>query len=231
MKLTIRTFLFVLLIAISCKPVNKEKENVSETNKTVELTTPEKIALAHGYKNWKNVQEISFTFNVDREDSHFERKWIWFPKTKNVVHITSSDTIAYNRNALDSVAYKVNAGFTNDRFWLFAPFNLMWDKGNYEYFLVVNDSAPIAKKPMNRMTITYGSEGGYTPGDAYDFYFEDDFLIREWVFRKANEEEPSMITTWENYLDTLGLKLARNHKNDLGNFNLYFDGINIADEK
>ncbi|NKI30313.1 hypothetical protein [Croceivirga thetidis] len=223
-------FLLFFGLIIGCKTETKKKDTPVQKVESKEHTTPEKIALAHGFENWKNVNEVKFTFNVDREDSHFERKWIWFPKTKNVTHITSKDTITYNRSDMDSVAFKVNAGFINDRYWLFAPFNLMWDKNSYDYFEVENDSAPIAKIPMNRLTITYGSEGGYTPGDAYDFYFEDDYVLKEWVFRKANQEEPSMITTWENYLDTMGLKLARDHRNDLGDFKLYFDGVEIKTE-
>jgi hypothetical protein len=77
------------------------------------------------------------------------------------------------------------------------------------------------------LTIVYNSEGGYTPGDAYDFYFEDDGLIREWVFRKANQAEPSMTTTWENYNDYNGIIIATNHKKDEGIFNLFFDNIAI----
>lgn len=219
-----------ILALISCKTDRKERAKAADVTEERKLSTPEKIAKAHGYENWKNIKELAFTFNVDREGSHFERKWIWFPKTGNIVHLNSKDTLTYNRKTMDSVAFKVNAGFINDRYWLFAPFNLKWDKNNYKYHEVENDSSPIAKKPMKRLTIIYGAEGGYTPGDAYDFYFEDDHIIREWVFRKGNQEEPSMITTWENYVDTLGLKLALDHKNDLGDFKLYFDGLEIKNE-
>ena len=48
---------------------------------------------------------------------------------------------------------------------------------------------------MQKLTIVYGDEGGYTPGDAYDFYFGDDHIIKEWVFRKGNATEPSTMTT------------------------------------
>ena len=227
MKLIKSILLVVLILIISCKQDKKDESGQSGDLPSPELTVPEKIANAHGFQNWKNVKEIGFTFNVDREDSHFERNWIWFPKSNNVVHMTTQDTLRYNRKNMDSVAYKVNAGFINDRFWFFAPYNLIWDKNGYAYNHIENDSAPISKKPMQRLTITYKNEGGYTPGDAYDFYFNDDYIIREWVFRKSNEKEPSMITTWESYLDTLGLKLATQHKNNEGDFSLYFDGLVI----
>ena len=126
---------------------------------------------------------------------------------------------------MDSIAFKTNAGFINDRYWLLAPFNLKWDHSNFNYTKADDVIAPISKKNMHKLTIVYTNEGGYTPGDAYDFYFENDYLIREWVFRKGNQKEPSMTTTWEQYKDTLGLTFATEHKLAEGDFNLYFDNI------
>ena len=216
----------VLLFVTACK--TDPKKAVSEPEP--ELSLPEKVALAHGYSNWKNVKEIAFTFNVDRDSTHFERSWIWQPKTNQVTRIAGTDTLTYNRKQMDSVAYKTNAGFINDRYWLLAPFNLIWDKENYSFEHATEQEAPISKTPMQKLTIIYGNDGGYTPGDAYDFYFGEDYLVQEWVFRKANQEAPSMTTTWENYLDTLGLKLARDHKKADEIFNLYLDGIEILVE-
>ena len=215
--------LLLLCLLISCKSDKKELPAPTE----VELTILEKVAKAHGYDNWRNVRELAFTFNVDRDSTHFERSWIWRPKTNQVTHISGSDTLTYNRATMDSVAYKTNAGFINDRYWLLAPFNLVWDRDNFTFDHQKQEMAPISKKPMQKLTIVYGNEGGYTPGDAYDFYFGDDYVIQEWVFRKGNQSEPSMTTTWENYTDIKGLKLGRDHKKMDGNFNLYLDNIRI----
>ncbi|WP_368662417.1 hypothetical protein [Zobellia laminariae] len=64
-------------------------------------------------------------------------------------------------------------------------------------------------------------------GDAYDFYFGDDYLIKEWVFRKGNQVEPSMSTTWEDYTDVGGLKVAKIHQNEDGSFKLYFTNLEV----
>lgn len=202
------------------------------TKKAVKSSTQdenilEKVANAHGLQNWSEVEEIKFTFNVDRDTSHFERTWIWKPKTNDIKAITATETIEYNWADMDSVAYKINGGFINDKYWLLAPFQLQWDAKNITYEHVLLEEAPISKKSMQKLTIVYGSEGGYTPGDAYDFYFGDDFVIKEWIFRKANQEEPSMITTFEDYTDTKGLKIARMHKMGEGNFKLYFTGVEV----
>ncbi len=197
-------------------------------NASQEENILEQVANAHGLQNWSKVKEIKFTFNVDRDTSHFERTWIWKPKTNDITAITADETLEYNWADMDSVAYKTNGGFINDKYWLLAPFQLKWDAENITHEHLLLEEAPISKEPMQKLTIVYGSEGGYTPGDAYDFYFGDDFIIKEWVFRKANQEEPSMITTFEDYLDTQGMKIATMHKMGEGNFKLYFTGIEVS---
>lgn len=220
----VRPLLLVFLIGfVACKTDKKNEEQPAG----IETSILEKVAHAHGFENWKNIKEIRFTFNVDRDSTHFERSWIWKPKTNEVTSISGNDTLVYNRKQMDSVALKVNAGFINDRYWLLAPFNLLWDNNNFEYEHVEEAIAPISSKPMQKLTIVYGNEGGYTPGDAYDFYLDENYLIREWVFRKGNQAEPSMTTTWENYQEINGLKLAMDHKKDGEVFNLYFTGVKV----
>lgn len=187
----------------------------------------EKVANAHGFQNWKNVSEIKFTFNVDRDTTHFERDWTWNPKTNDITATSSKGTVSYNWADMDSTAYKINAGFINDKFWLLAPFQLIWDSDNLTHEHSKNAEAPISRQPMQKLTIVYGSEGGYTPGDAYDFYFKDDYLIKEWVFRKSNQPEPSMTTTFEDHKELNGLNIATMHKMSEGNFKLYFTRVEV----
>jgi len=223
MRAKIISIAFVLVIT-ACKTEKKSPE----TQNTEKRTILEKIADAHGYQNWNNVEQIAFTFNVDRDSTHFERSWVWKPKANIVKSMTTKDTLVYHRRSMDSIALKVNAGFVNDRYWLLSPFNLIWDATNFEYIHDLQTIAPISKKPSQRLTIVYGKDGGYTPGDAYDFYFGDDYIIQEWVFRKANQPEPSMTTTWENYTEENGIKFAVDHKKDKENFNLYFSNIAVT---
>ncbi len=207
---------------IACKSEKKQEKQVIEK----ELGLIEKIAYKSGFEYWNNVDKLQFTFNVDRDTSHFERTWIWKVKMNEITSISANDTITYNRNKLDSISSKTNGGFINDKYWLLAPFNLIWDEGNYTYVHHEKEIAPISKKPMQKLTIVYGSEGGYTPGDAYDFFFEDDYLLKEWVFRKGNQTEASLVTSWEDYIEKGGLNIAKMHKNDEG-FKLYFTNIEV----
>lgn len=195
-KIIYALFVFVIL---SC---NESKKSES---KKQPLTVAQQIANAHGYSNWKNVSEISFTFNE-------KRGWTWNPKNNNVVLRTLADTIRYNRKQIDSSLTMIDKGFINDKFWLLIPFQLIWDKG----ITISNPSqlkAPISKTRINKITITYPDKGGYTPGDAYDIYYDNNFIIKEWGFRKGNEPQARIINTFENYKDFDGIKIALNHKN------------------
>ena len=221
--------LLAFLFFTACKTEPKKTETATETTET-EKTVPERIAEAHGFEHWKDVERITFTFNVDRDSMHFERSWDWEPKTNMVTAISGADTLRYNRNAMDSIALKTNSGFINDRYWLMAPFNLMWDANNYTFEHTAEATAPISQEPMQKLTIVYANEGGYTPGDAYDFYFKDDYLIREWAYRKSNQEEPNLVSTWEDYVEMEGLQLAQQHNRPEGGTSLYFTGLSVSKE-
>lgn len=210
----------VISICFSCK--NKEEVKVLGN----ELIIAEKIANANGFQNWKNISQIEFTFNVDKDSSHFERSWIWKTKTGNVTLISGKDTISFNRKSVDSLSIKADQGFINDKFWLLAPFQLVWDKTS-KISEPLKETSPISKIPLNKITQTYPNDGGYTPGDAYDFYYDDDFIIREWVFRKGNSKKPSLITTWEDYETFNGLTIAKTHKKLEENWTLYFTGVAV----
>ncbi|MFD0862651.1 hypothetical protein ACFQ1M_10590 [Sungkyunkwania multivorans] len=230
MELKITILSLALLSMISCKPEEKARAPISKKETVVqkELTLLEKVANAHGLENWKNVNEIQYTFNVDRDGNHFERHWTWKPKTNDVSVVMGKDTIRYTRiGIIDSTLIKTDGGFINDKYWLLAPFNLVWDCESFEYTHEEKATAPISKTAMQKLTIVYGDKGGYTPGDAYDLYFGDDLIIREWVFRKANTEAPSLVTSWENYEDFKGLKIAKTHKKDEGNWTLSFSNISV----
>ena len=213
----------IILVLVGCKDEKKQEIKTPEP----ELSILEKVANAHGFQNWYKVNELKFTFNVDRDTTHFERDWIWKPKSNDVIAKSLGKTVSYNRRTLDSINVPTDGAFINDKYWLLAPFQLIWDQNNFKYEHSANSEAPISKKPMQKLTIVYGSEGGYTPGDAYDFYFDDDFIIQEWVFRKGNSPEPSMATTWEDFETVGGMKFARSHKKAGENFNLHFTGIEV----
>lgn len=220
--------LFVATCFTACKDNTKTNNNTQfpQSYDTSDYTTAENIAFKNGFKEWDNVSQINFTFNVARNgETSGGRAWTWKPKTNDVTMTTIKDTVSFNRNSLDDISKQYDAAFINDKYWLLAPFNLMWDEGT-TISEKENQIAPLSKDTLNMLTLTYGAEGGYTPGDAYDFYYNDDFIVKEWVFRKGNAPEASMTTTWEDYENFNGINIAKMHKDTTG-LALYFTDIKV----
>ena len=206
-----KNILTIILLISLCSCKEETKDTTTENVVEVELSIAEKIANAHGYANWKNVKRIDFTFGGNEEDPNSGRSWVWYPKTNDITMTTAQDTISYNRASIDSISRRTDGAFINDKFWAVIPFQLVWDEGTTISDEMVKE-APISKQQLNSITITYGPEGGYTPGDAYDIFYDNEYIIKEWIYRKGNAPEPSLTTSFENYGDHNGIKIARDHK-------------------
>lgn len=221
LNMSLRLIPIILILLVSCTSQNETN------NQEKKLTEAEKIAQAHGYDNWQNVSSFAFTFNVDRAEQHYECSWEWDLKTQNVVMMQDGQTIAFNTEALDSTSQKADESFINDKYWALFPFQLVWDTT-----ALISDpikaQAPISKTELNKIVLTYPIEGGYTPGDAYDIFYGDDYLIKEWVFRAGNSDEASLTNTFESYEDFNGIKIAREHKMDSVDWNLHFTNVNVT---
>ena len=220
-----KLFLLSFLIIFSaCKQAEKKEPVVKE------LTVAEKIAKAHGYENWDNVKTFAFTFGGTLEDPNSGRSWLWNPKTNDIKLTRNDEVLEYNRSNMDSVALKADRGFINDKFWALIPFQLVWDEGT-----TISEpekaTSPVKQEELNKLIITYSSEGGYTPGDAYDIYFDDDYIIREWSFRRGNAPEPTISNTFENYSDYNGIKVAQDHKRSASDRNLLIRNIKVELEE
>lgn len=218
--------LFLLLLAATACQQAPKKEADSETP-APKRDLLDSLAAAHGFAHWKDVREIRFTFNVDRDTSHFERSWVWEPGPNRVTRIQNGDTLTFLRAEVDSTLTQADGSFINDKYWFLAPYQWIWDRDSFTYTFSRQVPAPISGEPMDRLTIVYGQEGGYTPGDAYDFYIGKDSLVAEWIFRRGNQAEPNLVSTWEAYQITQGLKLASLHRNAEGNSRIYFSGIEV----
>lgn len=217
--------LLCLLLVLTCKPKTSETP-ITEDLK--ELSIAQKIANAHGFENFKNVETLKFTFNVDRDSIKGKgRNWVWKPKEDVVISERFNDTLQYTRSKIDSTNINTDRAFINDKFWLLVPFQLVWDT-SATLSEAKKMTSPIYKTPLHMITITYSSEGGYTPGDAYDIFYDDKYLIKEWVFRKGNSKKPSLTTTFENYKDFNGIKIATEHKQEGGHWNLNFTNITVT---
>lgn len=224
-------FTLILSLIFSCKKAENKSENsesTPETNSTeVKNDRPEiliKIANAHGFENWLEINELKYSFNVDRGGDVFTRSWTWQPKAEKVSMTTADTTLTYNLNKVDSTLQRTDQAFINDKYWLLFPFQLAWDD-NFDTEIKSKIEAPISEKKLTEVSINYKNEAGYTPGDTYKIYVDENHIIREWSYIPNGKQEPAMSTSWEDYETFKGLKIAKTHQNKDKTFKLYFTDI------
>ena len=191
-----------------------------------EQTVVQNIAAANGLDNFDKVKELHYTFNVKVNDSlRTSRAWTWHPKEKTASLKTPDSTVTYNYETEASQHEEVDQKFINDQYWLLFPLHLVWDEMEWEHSQEA--TAPISGENMQRVTVTYPYGAGYTPGDVYEIYFGEDYLIREWVYLSGGNRERPFATTWEDYKEFDGIKISTMHKNNDGSFELFFTDVDI----
>ena len=220
--------LFLLLSLLSsCNEGQNNKELEESSMENSNLTPAEAIAKRYGEANWDRVSQLNFSFNVKSAGRELKRSFQWFPKTDDVVFTSDTDTIEYNRNAtLDSLALYADKRFINDTYWLLAPYKLVWDEG-VSISEEKNVIAPISGDTLHKLTILDDGEGGYTPGDAYDLYFTDNYAVKEWGYRRNNADKTSTATLWMKEKNLNGIILNTHHQDSTGNFQLFFTDVSI----
>lgn len=193
-------------------------------------TLPIQVAKAYGFDNFDQVNSIAYTWNLQRDSVNvIVRDWKWNIKDRTVYYSGPDTTYTYSLDA-DSLP-KADGGFINDKYWLMMPFHLAWDTG-YTFETLENVPAPISGANSTKLTILYNSGEpkapglGYTPGDAYDLYLDENKMITEWVFRRGNGVD-GRPTTWDNVQDFGPIKFATDHSNDKGQRFIWFTNIKV----
>ena len=198
----------------------------SDTNKIKQPETlQQKIGKAYGIENFSKLNKLTYTFNTKRGETVSSRSWVWHTK-KNLIELKSPTVnVVYQRDTIQSAAMKkIDGMFINDQYWLMYPFHIIWDAGTTQS-IKYNVTAPISKQSATMLTVQYDKEGGYTPGDAYDVYVNDQNMITEWSYRSKGVEKPSLTTTWAVVKDLAGVKLITEFSNEGKTFNLFFTNV------
>jgi len=223
MKNRLLISLLVILLA-SCKDKTSSAKATDTEQKPLLIT--EKIAYSNGLKEFEEIKELNYTFNVKKGDSLVtSRSWSWKPKVDSVTFIQGEDSVSYN-NLLDAEKYpEIDPKFINDQYWLLFPYHLVWDEMEYEH--IKKAEAPISGNELQKLIVYYPTDVGYTPGDVYELYFDDDFVIKEWIYMPEGDTTKASPFTWEEYQDLNGMRLATRHRNKDGSFELFFTDISI----
>ena len=138
--------------------------------------------------------------------------------------------VTYNRRDLatggSAALKKIDAWFINDNYWLMFPFHVAWDAGAQ-----VNDvgrkKLPLGEGKARCVIVTYPATGGYTPGDVYEIYLDDDYRLMQWIYRRGGSEQPTRITTWEDHRRAGSLVLSLNHQAADDSFRVWFTGVGL----
>jgi hypothetical protein len=163
------------------------------------------IAQRYGVAGFSQIKELIFTFNVSMGEKKVRRRWSWSPDTDTVVYEgpgPKGEPLAfkYQRAELasaDELTRQVDAWFINDKYWLLFPLQLAWDTG------VTFEDGGMKKMGVspgmaNELTVRYGPEGGYTPGDVYELFYGPDKMILAWNFKRGGAEKGARPATWED---------------------------------
>lgn len=189
-----------------------------------EQSLPMQVAEAYGFEDAEKLESIKYTWNVQVDSATVRsRNWEWDLKSDKVHYSGLDTTLEYSINKRDTALNAIDRNFVNDKYWLLFPFQLAWDTG-YEYEVLPDQAAPISGENSTKLTILYNDRDGYTPGDAYDLYLDEENMIREWVFRRGNGKEGRAMT-WENVEDFGGIKIALDHKDEAGNTIIWFSDV------
>lgn len=213
--------LFVISLGFACS-----------SKKEYPDTLPMKVALAYGYADFDDLNTISYTWNVRRDSATvITRDWKWNIQDRTVYYATADTSYTYSLDMPSDSLPVADKGFINDKYWLLFPFQLAWDTG-YTYETKENVPSPIAGKNSTLLTIVYDATeqdskvSGYTPGDAYDLYLAENYMILEWVFRRENGTD-GRATTWEDVQDFGPIKISTSHSNDKDMQFIWFTDVSV----
>ncbi|MFC3416098.1 hypothetical protein [Algoriphagus hitonicola] len=189
-------------------------------------TLPLKVAKAYGVDQWDQVKNIEYTWNVRRDSATvISRNWKWNVADRMVNYSDADTSYSYSLDMPADSLPEADRGFINDKYWFMMPFQLAWDEG-YTFETEENASSPLKGTNSTKLTIIYNSADGYTPGDAYDLYLDENNMILEWTFRRGNGDQGAT-WTWENVQDFGPIKLALDHMNAEGERFIWFTDVKV----
>ncbi len=174
---------------------------------------------AQGLDRFAQVEELRFSFVVQRTDSRTERHWEWRPQEDRVTLTQGESRVSWVRGEMADAPEAVATAdrrFVNDSFWLLWALHASWAP-----------DAGLERVDEDTVRLSYPAEGGgYTPGDVYVIDHDDRGLTTQWAFHRGGSEEPSLVCTWEDYRQVGPLTIAANHRNE-GGFHLSFEGMAV----
>jgi hypothetical protein len=195
-----------------------------------------RIADAYGVSSFSGVSKIRYTFNLARDTLRVTRSWIWEPRLNRVtfqnvwgkenpvtyVRANPGDTLPVPQRSIDRM-------FINDQYWFLFPFHLVWDS-MVTIAVKKDQDLPIGKGTMMEVTVAYPKTGGYTPGDAFDLFIDNNYHIAQWRYWRGGEKM-LMTSAWERNTTVGPLLFSLDRPGGMKNFNVWFTDVAVLFEK
>ena len=195
-------------------------------------TARQLIAESYGLQHFSEVEKIQYTFNVKLGEKLISRFWIWEPRLDRVTFkgMDYQEAITYNRDEIEGTESnklkKIDAWFINDNYWLLFPYHVAWDT-NAKVEDIGRKALPMGAGKARCVVVTYPATGGYTPGDVYDLFLDDQYRLMQWVYRRGGSEKPTRISTWEDHRKVGPLTVSLNHQGEDQNFRVWFTTVGV----
>ena len=195
-------------------------------------TARQLIAESYGVQHFSEVEKIQYTFNAKLGEKLISRFWIWEPRLDRVTFkgMDYQEAVTYNRDEIEGTESnklkKIDAWFINDNYWLLFPYHVAWD-ATATVEDIGRKALPMGDGKARCVVVSYPATGGYTPGDVYDLFLDDQYRLMQWVYRRGGSEKPTRISTWEDHRKVGPLTLSLNHQGEDQNFRLWFTTVGV----
>ena len=199
-----------------------------------QASVAQRIGDAYGVENFDQVEELRYTFNVQLGEKQISRSWNWQPANDRVVFngtAAQGGPLTYERGKLQiepmARRKKVDAWFINDLYWLVFPFQLVWDPNVKVEGVSGRHKMPIGDGDAEKIMVTYPATGGYTPGDIYELFVDDEYRILQWIYRKGGAPEATRISTWEDHRRFGMITISLNRRGPDESFRVWFTDVAV----
>jgi hypothetical protein len=178
----------------------------------------------YGFESFGQVEKIRYTFHLEFPGLNLSRSWEWEPKT-DLISYEGKDKdgtpvkLTYRRSQLgsqsDFVKNEIDPAFSNDNYWLLFVLHVSWD-GSATVTDEGTQKLPLGNGSAKLVMVKYPSEGGYAPGDTWEFYVGADNRIEEFVYHGGGpgvQQRPKLlIATYADYKKAGPLLISMDHR-------------------
>jgi hypothetical protein len=181
----------------------------------------QEMAKTCGVDSFDQIEAIRYTFNIEFPGVKVARSWEWEPKTGKITYDSKDKDgnpvhVSYLRSELssqpDMVKNVVDPAFFNDQYWLLIPLHAIWDTSA----AVTDDGMQklgLTDASLDRISIKYSGETGYTPGDTWELYVDADHRVAEMDYHRGGPKKPSLvIVSWAGYKKAGPMLFSTEHK-------------------